>query len=273
MKAHLQILLSGVALSALPLSAMTTLWDTSFAGTTLDDSWRLNATGTSNVTQNNGLVILPDGIGGFDRGFLATSNVQVGTDATTKAQFNGNPAYNFFNHDLQLTYNNLSIPTDVTSGVLIFHSGVTGNAVTNTNSLRQGAPGAYLRVMQTTTSLQLGVLDYLSGGRSPSGNKSLNALPTTIVFNLNATGWSVDITGTTFTDTTTTTSGNWANISAATFATDATLVLGTYQEGDSVWTSGDPITLGGFKATAIPEPSSIALLGLAGFGFALRRRR
>jgi hypothetical protein len=269
-KTHLQILLSGVALSALPLSAATTLWDDSFAGTTLDDSWLVNVTGDSTITQNNGLEILPDGIGGFDRGFLATNNVQAGTTPGFKAQFNGNPAYNFFSHDLQLTYDNLSIPTDTTSGLLIFHSGVTGNEVTNAASVRQGSPGAYLRVR---SDFKLEVLDYIGGSRVASGSKTLNAMPASIVFDLNATGWSVDITGTTFTDTTTTTSGTWANISAATFATDATLVLGTYQEGGSVWTSGDPITLGGFEVIAIPEPSSTALLGLAGFGFALRRRR
>ncbi|MEJ6701350.1 MAG: PEP-CTERM sorting domain-containing protein [Akkermansiaceae bacterium] len=273
-KTHLQILLSGVALSALPLSAATTLWDTSFAGTTLDDSWLVNVTGDSTITQNNGLEILPDGIGGFDRGFLATNNVQAGTNPGFtpgfKAQFNGNAAYNFFNHDLQLTYDNLSIPTDTTSGLLIFHSGVTGNAVTNNKSVRNSSPGAYLRVR---SDFKLEVLDYIGGSRVASGSKTLTAMPASIVFDLNATGWSVDITGTTFTDTSTTTSGTWANISAATFATDATLVLGTYQEGNSAWTSGDPITLGGFEAVAIPEPSSTALLGLAGFGFALRRRR
>ena len=124
-KTHLQILLSGVALSALPLSAATTLWDDSFAGTTLDNSWQVHDTGSSTVTQDSGLEILQGGAG-FDRSFLATNNVQAGTDATTKAQFNGNAAYNFFNHDLQLTYDALTIPSDVTAGHAIFTLGFQG---------------------------------------------------------------------------------------------------------------------------------------------------
>ena len=275
-KTHLQILLSGVALSALPLSAATTLWDDSFAGTTLDNSWQVHDTGSSTVTQDSGLEILQGGAG-FDRSFLATNNVQAGTDATTKAQFNGNAAYNFFNHDLQLTYDALTIPSDVTAGNAIFYSGVSGNAVTSGAGPRNGQPGAFLRVRQSASTLQLGVLDYLgSGGRTSYGTKTLTALPASIVFDLNATGWSVNITGTTFTDASTTTSGTWANISATTFATDAALIVGSYDEGGTTWASGannTPITLGGFKAVAIPEPSSTALLGLAGFGFALRRRR
>jgi hypothetical protein len=128
--------------------------------------------------------------------------------------------------------------------------------------------------LRVRSDFKLEVLDYVGGGRVASGSKTLSAMPASIVFNLNATGWSVDITGTTFTDTSTTTSGTWANISSATFATDAALVLGTYQEGGSVWTSGDPITLGGFEAIAIPEPGTYALLaGLTGLVFVMIRRR
>jgi hypothetical protein len=229
------------------------LWDNSFAGTALNDSWRVNVTGDSTVTQNDGLVILPDGTGGFDRGFLATNNVQYAEDPAFKAQFNGNPAYNFFEHGLQLTYDALSIPSDVTAGNLIFYSGVSGNPVTASASPRGGQPGAFLRVRQGVSVLKLEVLEGAipdGPGRAVYGTKTLTALPDSIVFNLNATGWSVEITGTTFTDATTTTSGTWANISAATFATDAALIVGTYQEASAAWTSGDPITLGGFQATA-----------------------
>jgi hypothetical protein len=233
-----------------------TLWDDSFAGTTLDDSWQVHSTGDSSVTQDDALVILPDGSGGFDRAFLATNNLQTGTDATTKAQFKGNPAYNFFEHDLQLTYDDLAIPSDVTAGDLIFYSGVSGDPVTTGGSPRGGQPGAFLRVRQGVSVLKLEVLEGAipdGPGRAVYGTKSLTVLPDSIVFDLNATGWSVEITGTTFADGSTTTSGAWINVTAATFATDAALIVGTYQEGNVTWAGGasnTPVTLGRFQATA-----------------------
>jgi len=280
----LTLIFVSAASTLMPLSAATILWDESFDDTTFDSGWAIRGAGGTTISQNDGLIMLPGTStsspnDNFARRFLATQVTQGQTAGGTPATFNGNPAYNFFNHDLVLSFSGISIPSDVTAGSLIFYSGITGNSQTSNEGPRGGQPGAFLRMQQTTSSLQLGLMEAsgipLAASRTFNG-KDLSGAPTGVTLSLSATGWTIDITGTTFTDTTTSHTGTWTDdFSSSIFDTHATLIVGSYNESVATWDSGNnntPITLGGMTVTAIPEPSAALLGGLAGL-LLLRRRR
>jgi hypothetical protein len=239
--------------AALPTIPSTNLWDESFAGTTLDDSW-LDRGALSTTTQSNGLFMTPDA-NGFARGFLATENYQDQSSGDPAATFNGKPAYNFFYHDLEITIDGLSMPTDVTDGNLLFISGVSGGPVDSNDGPRQKLPGAFLRVNSSSNKVDLGMLESTSVSRQLLNPKELNDFPDSIVLNLNANGWDVEITGTTFTDGSTSHSGVWNHITSTVFDTNAVLVVGTYNENTATTTSGSrEISISGIQVNALETP-------------------
>lgn len=225
------------------------LWKEFFQGTAFNEKWSLQNFGTSGF--QNDAAFFDAGAGAFNRVFIRTDNSQNQDTGDFPADFNREPAYNFFLHELEIKVSDLSIPADVTSGSLNFFTMIS-NATNAGAGPRNGLAGAYLRVFQDGSQLGLRIGEATGTNRFENG-KNLLGMPELITVRFNAYGWNVRIEGGTFTDGSTWAHRSWTNISAAMFdSVYPDLRIGAYNEtADPATTGGSTqMSLGGLEVSA-----------------------
>ncbi len=251
--------LAGIVLYLSPLVVQSDqLWNDGFAGTVLNGNWSAQSNGGSSVSYPDGFVLFTQGTStAFGRAFLTTDKTQ---DQITSepAQFEGQPAFDFFAHDLQVMIRRLRMPGDVTEGTLNFVVAVTGQNADSDYGPRNGNSGAYLRVTKSPAGLQLGMME-VNNNRSYS-SKQLYTMPRLIELNMNATGWVISVSGTTFTDGTTTHTGEWSNLAQSDFDVEfPSFRVGVYNE-DIQTASSNEVFLDGIEILAGPNNSPVNAL-------------
>ncbi|WP_269537100.1 hypothetical protein [Cerasicoccus fimbriatus] len=152
-----------------------------------------------------------------------------------------------------------------------------GNYYPSTSNFNNGSGALVLSISQRTSDFLLELVDYGGGNGSTVGQYEISAMPTNLIWGLDATGgsknWTISLSGATFSDTGLSDKGgafnNYSEGSVSRLSLGAMNGAGSPGE----WTSGTNIYFEDLNVTAIPEPNAALGLGLFVVLCAVMRRR
>ena len=258
-------------------------WDDDFTEDppTFLDHWNEVTAGTGGAsvdTNSEELIIEVGNENNAQRTEITTNTDQTGTET----EFGGASLYNFFNHDVRVTLGGVSLDglPDATSGT------------TNRNQYwfsigdNVGLPGGAPR--ESMVGFLIEHIDIGGDGdplwrllvedRDSDGNDgpntgvatNLSGAPTGMQFTLSGTNATMSIEGATF-DATGTGEMSFDIADFSDFTGDYNLNLGTRNSQDV--DEKTVMKMDSFKVEVIPEPGTLAMLGLGTIGIMLFRRR
>ena len=254
-----------------------TVWDDDHTGSTLNENWTKSSAGNPNsaeIDTDNDWLAITSG-----PQMTAWVNIAADTDeAGTMTEWQGAELYNFFNHAVRVTMDLASLEgtpvlenDSVRTWFAIGEPGVPGGGRDNQygfniEKLSDGDGGFWWRLDMEMSA---------DGGRNRT-TLGITGEPSAMVYTLDGTNVTVSLTGATFDDAEGGSERSF-DFEGALFAetfTDYNINLGT--RNNLSGEDGEETTVANydtFKVEVIPEPGTLAMLGLGTIGIMLFRRR
>lgn len=261
------------------LTAQITAWDDSFGAGTVNSNLTVFTNGAgASVTQSGGQMIMDTAVGAGS----AQAAVNTSTDSTgTISTFNGKGLYDFYSHEVQLSFDVVSMTTSTTTNRNVFYVSIGQDAAGNfapQHTILDDGIG--LRFEYINGIFRIGYGEFVGGSETDGIVAALDGAPTGIDLSYNGTNLGISLTGATATAIgnhaeTGTVGGSDFTVTMADLSANIdtySIAFGSYNLGNV--DAATVTTLNSFSATAIPEPGSFALLaGMLAVGLVTLRRR
>lgn len=278
-------LIASLALSLAGFSTLTaqiTAWNDSFdSGTVNSNFTQFTAGAGASVTQSGGQMIMNTAVTNGS----AQAAVNTSTDATgTISTFNGADLYDFYSHEVQLSFDVASMTGSTTTERNVFYVSIGEDPVGNyapQNTVLDDGIGLSFEYVASISTFRIIYSEFVGGAAQIVASvANISGAPTGIDLSYNGTNLDISLTGATATaigsaaDSGTVGGSNFGVVMA-----DLSSNIGTYSIAFGSYNFGTVdaatvTTLNSFSATAIPEPGSFALLaGMLGAGLVTLRRR
>lgn len=260
-------------------TAASVIWNDDFSGSNLNPYFTKYRNYLDiDVAQSGGqLVVSSSRTANFAAAYVATSTDQNGVSTADGASM-----YDFFHRPIAVTVSDPIFSGGLTGGVgyniFVLLGTPNGGDIANLNP-RSSMSGAYARLFYNpggAYSLEVG--DRVIGGGAVGNTLALNGAPTAFTFTLSGTQWQLDVVGTTFLSTgTTSATGTLAQITAEDLAGGTYFSMGTIQTGNLNTTSVPyDIAISSLlikEASVVPEPGVVMLLGMGAIMVGVRAWR
>jgi hypothetical protein len=263
------------------LTGQITAWNDSFASGTVNSNFTQFTAGSgASVTQSGGQMILDTAVVNGS----AQAAVNTTTDATgTISTFNGADLYDFYSHEVQLSFDVASMTGSTTALRNVFFISIGEDAAGNfapISSVLDNGIGLSFEYVASTTTFRIFYNEFVNAVEQNAGVvANLSGAPTGIDLSYNGTNLNISLTGATATTIGNKGIGTIGGSDLGVVMNDLSANIGTYSIAFGSFNLGNVsaatvTTLNSFSATAIPEPGSYALLaGILGAGRVLLRRR
>jgi len=250
------------------------IWSNDFSGASLDSNLSTATQGAgANVTQTGGQLKLDTAV------TTGSARAQVYTqkDSSGGTTFNGNPLYDFYNHQVSVSFNIASIAGTPGTGRNVFFVSIgedASNFLTPVNSAMDYGQGIVIEQLSTGWRMNGNSLN--NGTATSKFLYTLSAAPTAVTYTFNGTNATISMTGATFTSGgagvsgQSSTSVTFDDLSGVAAFDQFNLGFGAYNQGTV--TAKTLVTLDSFTAEVIPEPATLGLFMVSGVSVLLVRR-